>query len=106
VSASYDLNLPRDPDDDGPHIAFNPWLEGVFTTGDPNNCMNCTKGGLVSNCMNCHNRAAIPPVNAPHLNSSKIYRGDPELKIDPAYKPGSLRTDFLWSIPDSFRKSR
>jgi hypothetical protein len=81
LSVSYDLNLPREPDNT-PHIAFNPWLEAHF------------RQGIVSNCMNCHNRAAYPPVGF-----LPIFRGNPDLQNDPAYAAGLLRPDFLWSVP-------
>jgi len=81
MSASYDLNLPREADG-SPHITFNPWLEAGF------------RQGLVSNCMNCHNRAAVPPVSF-----LPIHRGNPDLQGDAAYAAGKLRPDFLWSIP-------
>ena len=81
MSDSYDLNLPKEADGK-PHITFNPWLEAHF------------RDGIVSNCMNCHNRASSPTPNF-----LPIYRGDPDLNSDAAYKKGSLRTDFLWSIP-------
>ena len=32
MSASYDLNLPLEPDGK-PHITFNPWLEAGFPDG-------------------------------------------------------------------------
>jgi hypothetical protein len=83
MSASYDLNLPLEPDGK-PHITFNPWLEAGF------------KNGIVSNCMNCHHRASIPPPPPPTF--LPIFRGNPDPN-DPAYAPGLLRTDFLWSIP-------
>jgi hypothetical protein len=83
MSAAYDLNTPPQPDGT-PHVAFNPWLEAPF----PN--------GTKSNCMNCHNRATFPPVSF-----LPVRRGNPDLQNDPAYAPGRLRTDFLWSIPFS-----
>jgi hypothetical protein len=85
MSASYDLNLPREPDGT-PHIAFNPWLESGFPDLGHGN-------GITSNCMNCHHRAAVPP---PRF--LPIFRGNPD-PADPAYAPGLLRSDFLWSIP-------
>lgn len=81
MSASYDLNLPLEPDGK-PHITFNPWLEAGFSNG------------IVSNCMNCHHRASVPPPPS----FLPIFRGNPD-PTDPAYTPGLLRTDFLWSIP-------
>lgn len=83
MSASYDLNLPLEPDGK-PHITFNPWLEAGF------------RQGAVSNCMNCHHRAAIGP-NGP-TSFLPVFRGNPD-PADPAYAAGLLRTDFLWSIP-------
>jgi hypothetical protein len=83
MRTSYDLNLPRE-DNGTAHIAFNPWLEAGFLHG------------IDSNCMNCHNRAAIPGSNGAFL---PIMRGNPDLQHDSAFKAGSLRTDFLWSIP-------
>ncbi|MEA2859462.1 MAG: hypothetical protein QOC72_1501 [Methylobacteriaceae bacterium] len=91
MSASYDLNLPREQDG-SPHIAFNPWLEAGFRK------LNGGDGsGLQSNCMNCHLRAAAPQDTFGFL---PIFRGDPKVQTDPAYAPGLLRTDFLWSITD------
>ena len=83
MTTSYDLNLPHEQDN-SPHIAFNPYLEGAF------------RSGLASNCMNCHNRASFP-----NISFLPIHRGDPDLQSDLAYAPGRLRTDFLWSIPDN-----
>jgi hypothetical protein len=80
MSASYDLNLPLEPDGK-PHIAFNPWLEAGFVDG------------AVSNCMNCHHRAVFPTGSF-----LPVFRGNPD-PSDPAFKAGLLRTDFLWSIP-------
>jgi hypothetical protein len=95
MSASYDLNLPREADGQ-PHITFNPWLEAGFPDGGSGN-------GTVSNCMNCHNRSAWQP----DWNGQSgrvflpIYRGNPDLSGDPAFASGRLRTDFLWSVPFS-----
>jgi len=81
MSASYDLNLPREADNTA-HIAFNPWLEAGF------------RDGVKSNCMNCHHRATFDGVSF-----LPVFRGNPGLQNDPAYAPNLLRTDFLWSIP-------
>jgi hypothetical protein len=84
MSASYDLNLPHDPQGK-PHIAFNPWLEAHF------------RDGIISNCMNCHHRAAFG-TGGSGPNFVPIFRGNPD-PADPAYAAGLLRTDFLWSVP-------
>jgi hypothetical protein len=89
MSASYDLNLPRESDGQ-PHIAFNPWLEAGFPDGGHGN-------GRVSNCMNCHHRASSPPPPANPRSFLPIFRGDPD-PTDPAYSAGKLRLDYLWSI--------
>lgn len=82
MSASYDFNTPKESDG-GPHITFNPWLEAPFP------------GGTRANCMNCHERAG-----APNAGFMPIMRGSPD-PSDPAFAAGSVRTDFLWSIPDN-----
>ena len=86
MSVSYDLNLPSEKDG-SPRTAFNPWLEARFPDGGHGG------GGTVTNCMNCHNRASTGADDF-----LPVYRGNPDFTGDPAYAPGSLRTDFLWSI--------
>jgi hypothetical protein len=86
MSATYDLNLPLEPDGK-PHIAFNPWLEAGFRDNGHGN-------GIVSNCMNCHHRATFP-----NVGFLPIFRGNPDL-ADPAFAAGLLRTDFLWTVTD------
>ncbi len=86
MNTSYDLNLPSEADG-SPRIAFNPWLEARFQDGGHGG------GGTKSNCMNCHNRASTGADGF-----LPIYRGNPDFVVDDAYAPGSLRTDFLWSI--------
>jgi hypothetical protein len=95
MNASFDLNLPSEVDGSA-HVTFNPWLEAKFPDGGHG-------GGTVSNCMNCHNRASWPnrDVGLTGQQFLPIYRGNPALSADPAYASGRLRTDFLWSIPDS-----
>ncbi len=72
--------------DSGPHICFNPWLEGRFPQGDQG-------GGTSSNCLACHRRASFPPISF-----LPVTRGPPDRVNDPAYAPGRLRTNFLWSL--------
>ena len=81
MSASYDLELPREGDGTA-HITFNPWLEAGF------------RQGILSNCMNCHMRASWQPTNF-----LPIFRGKPDLAHDQAYRAGQLRPDLLWSLP-------
>jgi len=72
--------------DGGPHICFNPWLEGRFPDGGHG-------GGTASNCLACHARASYPPVSF-----LPVTRGTAQPSNDEAYLPGKLRTGFLWSI--------
>jgi hypothetical protein len=85
TNVAYDLNLPSEPDGSA-RVVFDPWLEARFKNEGHG-------GGTVSNCMNCHNRASTGADNF-----LPIYRGNPDFAGDTAYAPGSLRTDFLWSI--------
>ena len=85
MTVAYDLNLPSERDG-SPRVAYNPWLEARFQNDGHG-------GGIVSNCMNCHNRASSGADDF-----LPIYRGNPDFAGDTAYAPGSLRTDFLWSI--------
>jgi hypothetical protein len=72
--------------DGGPHVSFNPWLEGRFPDGGHG-------GGTVSNCMACHQRASYPP-----LAFLPVRRGAPDFTHDPAFAPGRLRTSSIWSL--------
>jgi hypothetical protein len=88
---NYLMQVAFDPDkplaaDGGPHIAFNPWLEGRFPDGGHGD-------GSVSNCMACHHRASYPAVSF-----LPVIRGAPDLRHDSAYALGRLRTSFLWSL--------
>ena len=86
MSVSFDTELPREPDG-GPHIAFNPWLEGRFPDSGHG-------GGVVSNCMTCHRRASTTAQN-PFL----VTRG-----LENAFQPiipgvVAVTTSSLWSLP-------
>ena len=85
LQVAFDSTLPAAADG-GPHVCFNPWLEGRFPDGGHG-------GGPVSNCMTCHQRASYPPVNF-----LPITRGAPDLAHDAAYAPDRLRTELLWSL--------
>jgi len=86
MSVSFDTDLPREPDG-GPHIAFNPWLEGRFPDSGQG-------GGVESNCMTCHRRASTTAEN-PFL----VTRGL-ESTIRPAIAGrAAVSTSSLWSLP-------
>jgi hypothetical protein len=85
LQVAFDSNKP-DAFDGGPHICFNPWLEGRFPDGGHG-------GGIASNCLTCHRRASYSPVGF-----LPVTRGAPNLSTDPAYARGQLRTNFIWSI--------
>jgi hypothetical protein len=85
MQVAFDSTAPETADG-GPHVCFNPWLEGRFPDGGHG-------AGTVSNCMTCHRRASYPPVDF-----LPVTRGDPDVAGDPAYAPGRLRTGSLWSI--------
>ena len=85
MQTAFDEDKPAAADG-GPHIAFDPWLEGRFPDGGHG-------GGGASNCMACHRRASYPA--APFL---PVTRGKPDYKGDPAFAPDRLRTSFLWSL--------
>ena len=85
MQTAFDSEKPEAADA-GPHICFNPWLEGRFPDGGHG-------GGTASNCMACHRRASYPPIAF-----LPVTRGAPDLRNDPAFAPGRLRTSFLWSL--------
>jgi hypothetical protein len=85
MQAAFDSVLPREVDG-GPHICFNPWLEGRFPDGGHGS-------GIASNCMSCHGRASYPSIAF-----LPITRGGADTAKDPAYSPGRLRTSSIWSI--------
>ena len=85
MQVAFDADRPASADG-GPHICFNPWLEGRF----PNMGRG---GGTVSNCLACHARASYPAV--PFL---PVTRGAAPFAGDVAYFPDRLRTSSLWSL--------
>jgi hypothetical protein len=85
LQVAFDVERPPAADG-GPHICFDPWLEGRLPDGG-------NGGGLASNCLACHRRASYPPIN--YL---PITRGAADLAHDPAYAAGRLRTGNVWSI--------
>jgi hypothetical protein len=85
MQVSFDAERPLAADG-GPHVCFDPYLEGRFPDGGQG-------GGTVSNCVACHQRASYPAVSF-----LPVTRGGPDRTSDPAYAPGRLRTGFIWSL--------
>jgi hypothetical protein len=85
MQAAFDARMPI-ARDGGPHVCFNPWLEGRFP--DHGN-----GGGTASNCIACHRRASLPSIDF-----LPVVRGSPDLAGDPAFAPHRLRTSLLWSL--------
>jgi hypothetical protein len=85
LGVAFDDVAPRAADG-GVHVNFNPWLEARFPDGGHG-------PGSLSNCLACHRRASYPAVDF-----LPVTRGLPDAARDPAYAPGRLRTQFLWSI--------
>lgn len=85
LDVAFDANTPAAADQ-APQVCFNPWLEARFPDAG-------SGGGTVSSCVACHRRASYPAVNF-----LPVTRGAPDLASDPAFAPGRLRTDFLWSL--------
>lgn len=85
LQVAFDATKPL-AKDGGPHICFNPWLEGRFPDAGEG-------GGVVSNCLACHQRASYPTIDF-----LPVVRGRPSMTADPAYAPGRLRTNFIWAI--------
>ena len=85
LQIAFDSEHPTEADG-GPHVCFDPWLEGRLPDGGHGS-------GTRSNCVACHQRASYPPIDFLPLT-----RGAADVTSDPAFSPGRLRTDFIWSI--------
>lgn len=109
----YSMEYPPQPNTGGKNVGdsiycFNPYLEAPFDPTDlPDSIPGETKFngqkvktpnnvGSQTNCMSCHGRANYNPNN---LATAPQYSGDRYTDLaDPAFK-GTLKVDFLWSIP-------
>ncbi|MCZ6771011.1 MAG: hypothetical protein O7G83_03350 [Proteobacteria bacterium] len=108
---AYSMKYPPQPINGGKNVgnsvyAYNPWLEAGFDfTVLPDSKLGTYDGRLVpnnvgtqSNCMSCHGSANYNPRN---ISEAPRYTGDRYVdQNDPRFK-GTLKVDFLWSIPSN-----
>jgi hypothetical protein len=110
---AYSMEFPPQPNTGGKNAGesiycFNPYLEAPFDPSDlPDSIPGMTtvankqvktpnNVGSQTNCMSCHGRANYNPNN---VSTAPNYSGDRYVDLDdPAFK-GTLKVDFLWSIP-------
>ncbi len=88
--------------------AYNPWLEARFTPpvlpdskpGVFNGQVVSNNFGVQTNCMSCHGSANYNPNN---ISTAPNYTGDRYVDLDDARFVGTLKVDFLWSLPGNAR---
>lgn len=88
MNTAFSMDTPGAPDQ-GPHIAFNPYIEGKFLNG------------AVSNCMSCHNLASLPAVSQdPNrlCGALPITRGSYNYQPTSPERRSRVKVEFLWSI--------
>jgi hypothetical protein len=84
--------------------AYNPWLEAGFGPQDlPDSIPGMSHGkktgnnyGVQTNCMSCHGSANYTTTNSP---KAPAYTGDRYIDLNDPRFHGTLKVDFLWSIP-------
>ncbi|BCU77930.1 hypothetical protein llg_26450 [Luteolibacter sp. LG18] len=109
MSIAYTTEVPSQPYVGGKNTgnslyAYNPWLEAGFTPSDlPDSIPGTYDGqpvannyGVQSNCMSCHAAANYNPKN---LDTAPNYSGDRYISLDDPRFAGTLKVDFLWSLP-------
>ena len=109
AAVGYSMVVPVQPVTGGENVgnsvyAYNPYLEAPFPPQVlPDSVPGTYEGrvvantvGIHTNCMSCHGRANYNPNN---LSWAPNYTGDRYVDLnDPRFR-GTLRVDFLWSIP-------
>ena len=106
---AYSMEYPPQPNTGGKHVgnsiyAYNPWLEAGFSpTVLPDSLPGTYHGkpvknnvGIMTNCMSCHGSANYNPNN---LQTAPNDTGDRYVDLDDPRFKGTLKVDFLWSIP-------
>jgi len=109
LSIAYTTELPSPPYVGGSNsgnsiYAYNPWLEAGFTPTDlPDSIPGTYNGkpvsnnyGVQTNCMSCHGAANYNPKS---LSDAPDYSGDRYISLDDPRFKGTLKVDFLWSLP-------
>lgn len=116
AAIAYSMLVPIQPVTGGENFgnsvyAYNPYLEAQFSRSDlPDSVPGTYEGrvvantvGIHTNCMSCHGRANYNPFK---LNSAPNYTGVRYINLDDPRFRGTLRVDFLWSIPANVKSSK
>jgi len=85
MNVSYSMDTPGSPDQ-GPHVVYNPYIEGKFPDG------------VVSNCMSCHNRASSPSLAGELCGALPVTRGSYNYQPTSPERDGRVKLEFLWSL--------
>lgn len=109
MAIGYDMLVPATPatgggDNGVPVFVYNPWLEARFGPGVLSDSKAWTFGGktydnkfgVQTNCMSCHEQANY--TNGPVPNPPN-YTADRYIDLNGPQFKGTLKVDFLWSIP-------
>jgi hypothetical protein len=89
-----------------PLYVYNPWLEARFGPGALPDSKPWTfdgktydnKFGVQTNCMSCHEQANYTNGSVP---TAPKYTADRYIDLNGPQFKGTLKVDFLWSIPDN-----
>lgn len=85
MNVAFSMDTPGAPDA-GPHVVYNPYIEGKF----PN--------GAQSNCAACHNRASYPELPGELCGALPITRGSHDYQPTSPERRTRTKLEFLWSI--------
>ena len=109
MSLGYSMVSPPQPYVGGSNTGesvytYNPWLEAGFTPailpdskpGVYNGQPVSNNFGVQTNCMSCHGHANYNPNN---ISTAPNYTGDQYVDLDDPRFVGTLKVDFLWSLP-------
>lgn len=88
MNTAFSMDTPGAPDR-GPHITFNPYIEGKFLNG------------AASNCMACHNRASLPALSQDPkqlCGALPVTRGSYDYQPTSPERRDRVKLEFLWSL--------